>query len=358
MSRKRRPAPSRAAKHGKSPGVPIYTGPPREHTVDVSVMDYSNADVTEQHGVSVAALQQLRDSPTVTWVNLNGVHDIEAVRTVCEAFGVHPLAIEDVLNPGTRAKVEDYGDVIFAVTKMLVDRDDDPGTLESEQVSIVLGRSWILTFQEREGDIFEPIRKRIRLGPGRIRRMGPDYLLHAVLDTVVDGYFAALEHLDEDIARIEDRAMNEHDASTAVDIHEQKARLLVLRRMAWPLRDAASELIRSEGALVCAETIPFLRDLNDHVQQVLDTIDGCRDRLTAVLELHLAITSNRMNEIMRVLTIVATLFIPVTFISSVYGMNFQHMPELAWPWAYPAVLTVMTGTVVGMVLWLRSQRWL
>jgi magnesium transporter len=356
-ARRRRPAPSRAKKRGHAPGAAIYLGLPREHSVDVSVFTYDPAGYEERHSVSLTALRELRDCGRVSWVNLNGVHDVEAVRHVCETFGVHPVALEDILNPGAHAKVEHYGDLIFVVVKMLT-VDDTPDEFEHEQISLVLGPRWVLTFQEREGDTFDAIRRRIRNGIGRIRSSGSDYLLHAVLDAVVDGYFAGLESLDDSIARLEDQAMDEHNAGTAVHIHEYKGRLLGLRRLVWPLRDAATELIRSEGTLVTTASMPFYRDLNDHIHQVIDAVDAYRDRLTAVLELHLAITSNRMNEIMRVLTIVATLFIPLTFVTGLYGMNFQYMPELAKPWGYPAVLTLMGVMVVGMVVWLRRQRWL
>ncbi len=346
-----------AARSGVAPGAGSYVGEPRDHRIRVSVFDYATDHVSEADDASVTDLQRLRDAPTVTWVNLDGVHDADAVAAVCQVFGLHPLAIEDVLNPSCRPKTEDYGDHIFCIAKMLVP-DASRGSFEVEQVSVVLGPTWVLTLQERQGDLFDSVRRRLRTGSGRIRSQGADYLLHAILDAIVDGWFAVLEQSDTQVTELEAIAAAEPDADLPRMVHGRIADLLALRRLLWPTREAVVELSRSEGVLLKPATLPYLRDLLDHVVEALDILTSQRERLTAALELHLAVTSNRMNEVMRLLTIVATLFIPVTFIAGVYGMNFDHMPELHWPWAYPVAMVSMAAIMAAMVAWLRHKRWL
>ncbi|MED5370244.1 MAG: magnesium/cobalt transporter CorA [Myxococcota bacterium] len=353
--RKRLSSAKRAAgKRGQAPGTAIYVGEERSHPIQVTVLDYNPEALKEHAHASLDDLSSFRESPSVTWVNLDGVHDVAAVSAVCEAFGVHPLAMEDILNPGTRPKVDDYGDQVFVVAKMVTPSEQG---FEVEQVSMVLGTGWVLTFQEREGDLFDPIRKRIRSGGGRIRRMGSDYLLHSVLDALVDGYFETLVRLDESTAALEDQASEASTGEAAKRVHALKRDLVTLRRLIWPLRAATGELMRS-GELIGEASLPYFRDLQDHVLQVLELMDSYRDRLTGVLELQLAVASGRMNDVMQVLTIVATLFIPLTFIAGIYGMNFQAMPELAWRWGYPAVWGVMLACALGMVAYFRRRGWL
>ncbi len=356
--RKRRSvASSAAAKRGLPPGTPTYTGEAPDHTIKVSVLDYSPDGLEESAAAGPEALARWRDSPTVTWVNVDGVHDVDTVRAVCDGFDVHPLVVEDLLNPGSRPKVEDYGDVIFVLTKM-VQPGPEPGTLDVEQVAVLLGPTWVLSFQERPGDVLDSIRKRIRAGTGRIRKMGADYLLHAILDAIVDTTFVVLAGFDELILEIDAEALDEGDADLVRAVHRTRGALGSLRRLVWPMRDATSELVRSEGRLIRRATVPFFRDLNDHVLQTVDLIDSYRDRLTSALELHLAVTSNRMNDVMRLLTIVSTLFIPLTFIAGIYGMNFQAMPELEWRWGYPAVWALMAGVTIALLLYFRRRRWI
>lgn len=346
-----------AARRGLAPGALVYTGDAPDHSIAVSVLDYDADQCTEHAAARPEDLATWRESDTVTWVNLDGIHDIETVRMVCSGFDVHPLAVEDLLNPGSRAKVEDYGDAVFVLVNM-VQRGAGTATLDVEQIAVVLGPTWVLSFQERPGDVLDPIRKRIRGGTGRIRRMGADYLLHAILDAIVDSTFVVLEGFDDVILALDEQALEGANEDLIRDVHRTRGTLGVLRRLAWPMRDVAAELRRSEGTLLRDGTAPFFRDLHDHTLQAVDIIDSYRDRITSALELHLALVSNRMNEVMRLLTIVSTLFIPLTFIAGIYGMNFQSMPELSWRWGYPAVwllMIVVTGLLLG---YFRRRRWM
>jgi magnesium transporter len=354
MAHRRRKPPNSAAKRGQPPGTPTYVGEDRSAVVEVSVLDYSADHLQELDGASLAELKGCAGASSVTWVNLDGVHEVEQVRTICSAFGVHPLAIEDVLNPSSRVKLEDYGDSLFVVVKMI---RLEGSLVVTEQVAAVLGKGWLLTFQEQPGDVFEPLRRRIRTATGRVRRMGPDYLLHGILDAVVDGTFAALDQLEVETAELEDSPPK--DASETIRrVHALRGEISHLRRAVWPLRDVSAELVRSEGQLVGAPCLPFFRDLRDHVLQCADSADALRERLTGVLELELALTSHRMNEVMKTLTVVTSLFIPLSFVAGLYGMNFAHMPELQWDHGYAAVLALMASMVLGMLGWMRHKGWL
>jgi magnesium transporter len=353
-SRKNRRAEPRNLKRGLPPGAAVYTGEPREGQVRVSLMRYSADSCVEVGNIDFRACVPSSKPEETVWINIDGIHQVEVVTTICGAFGVHPLAIEDLLNPNTRTKVDDYGDQIVAAAKMVNPAPPGLGGMfELEQVGVVVGKSWVLTFQERPGDGFESIRARLRGGAGRIRRSGPDYLLHALLDSVVDVTAEVILSVD---LRIDD--LEAQPADLHVQAHELRAELVSLRRAVAPLREAISALLRAESVLVQDHNKPYYRDLYDHVAQALDLIDSNRERVMSLVQLHLAENGHRLNEVMRVLTVVATLFIPLTFVVGVYGMNFEHMPELEWKYGYAMVWGVMVLMVLGMLGWFRSRRWL
>jgi len=272
-------------------------------------------------------------------------------------FNIHPLVLEDIANTGQRPKMEDFVDYIFIVLKMLY-YDDKENETKAEQVSVVLGSNFVISFQESEGDVFDPIRERIKSDRGRIRKMGADYLAYALIDTIVDNYFAILEKLGEKIEDIEDELVTNPALETLQTIHRLKREMIFLRKSVWPLREVISRLERWESPLINKSLDIYLRDVYDHTIQVVDSIETFRDMLSGLLDIYLSSVSNRMNEIMKVLTIIATIAIPLTVITGLYGMNFQFMPELQWRWSYPLVLLAMLTLGILMIRYFRRKKWI
>ncbi|UCG42308.1 MAG: magnesium/cobalt transporter CorA [candidate division WOR-3 bacterium] len=347
---------SRTKAAGLAPGTPVYVGTPRTGDVSITVFDFVADRVDERRSCSVDECLPLRDTSTVSWVDVDGVHDADKVQRLCEHFGIHPLVVEDIVHTVQRPKVEDHGDYVYIVVRML--QRDQAGELRSEQVSLLLGPHWVLSFQEEPGDVFEPVRNRIRTGNGRVRKSGPDYLAYALLDAVVDHYFAVFEPYSERIEAVEQQLSRNPDPELLESIHQMKRELIGVRRAVWPLREALSGLIRAESGLIGKQTNVFLRDVYDHAVQVIDTVEAFRDTVSGLLDLYLSSVSNRMNEVMKVLTIIATIFIPLTFVAGIYGMNFRFMPELGWHWGYFGALGLMAAVAVVMVIFFRRKRWL
>ena len=358
----------RLKKTGLPPGSAVYTGSRSGDPIRISVIDFCDARCENVGVVSVDQLASYRGVASTTWVDVDGVHDAELVQQVCEIFAIHALAIEDILSIGTRPKFEEYDDSLFIVLHML---ETDPQPLHSghrsgqaikvgiEQVSVVIGRGFVLTFQERPGDVWDPVRKRIHTSGSRFRKSGSDYLGYALLDAVVDHYFHVLETIGDEVENLEGKALDAGDSGVVVGVHSLKRTLLRIRRAVWPLREVTGALMRSEHqGLVQAATQPFLRDLHDHVVQAVETAEIYRESAITLLDIYLAGTSNRMNEVMKVLTVNAAIFIPITFISSVYGMNFQFMPELHWKYGYFIAAGVMASTALVMVVYFKRKKWM
>jgi len=347
----------RSAKRGLPPGTPVYIGERKAQAVRVTLIDYDEAKAVEKQVDRVEECFPFKDKPTVTWINVDGLSDTKLIQSLSENFAVHPLVQEDILNTDQRPKVEDFEDFLYIVLKMLR-WNDEANEIDIEQVSLILGPNFVISFQERPGDVFEAIRDRIRTSKGRIRKVGADYLAYSLIDAIVDGYFTILEKMGERIEALEEHVVTNPRPATLKDIHKQKRDALFLRKSVWPLREVVSGLQRAESPLVKKETGIYLRDVYDHTIQVIDTMETFRDMLAGMLDTYLSSLSNRMNEVMKVLTIIATIFIPLTFIAGVYGMNFEFMPELHKRWAYPAVLAVMLAVAVLMILYFRRKRWL
>jgi magnesium transporter len=324
--------------------------------VGLRVTDYGPDGVDERDLDGAEDARPYRDAPGVSWVDVTGVHDGGMVEEIGSAFGLHPLVLEDVVNTHQRPKLEDYEDYVYMVVKMLTATES--GTVEEEQVSIVLGPGWVISFQERPGDVFDPVRERIRTGKGRIREMGPDYLAYALLDALVDHYFVVLERLGDRVERVEEDVVRDPREETVGRIHRLKREILLFRKAAWPLREVTSALHREDTSQVTERVGVFVRDVYDHTVQVIDTAETLRDLVAGMLDTYLTGVSNRMNEVMKVLTVMASIFIPLTFVAGVYGMNFEHMPELGRPWAYPAVLSLMGLVAGGMVVYFRRRGWI
>jgi len=348
--------PRQSLRRGLPPGdLTTSDAAPREPAA-ISVIDYGK-DTFEKHDQLTAdQCVSLRDSATVTWINVDGVRDVDVVQRLGDIFGLHPLTLEDIVNTHQRPKLEDFEDYIYIVLKM-PRYDSERRDFIDEQVSFILRPGCVLSFQERHGDVFDPIRERIRGGRGRIRKAGADYLMYALVDAVVDGYFVLLESVGEQVETIEEELAREPSQAVMRRIHNLKRETILVRRAIWPLREVISSLSKNDSNLIEDATMIYLRDVYDHTIQVIDTIESLRDILSGLLDLYLSSVSNRMNEVMKVLTVIATMFIPLTFVAGIYGMNFQNMPELSWRWGYPAVWGIMVVMLVGMLAFFKRKRW-
>lgn len=344
-------------KVGSAPGTVEYLGPAPTESVRLTVFDYALDQLEEREIGTVGELLGYRDSPTVTWINVDGVHDVSILQGLGDAFGIHPLVLEDVAHTSQRPKMEDYPEQLFLVARM-IRLDGEEGHFHSEQVSFVLGSNYVISFQERRGDVFDGVRERIRHGRGRVRRMGPDYLAYALLDAIVDSYFLVLERIGERIERIEEELLTEPSQGVLGVIHRLKRELVGLRKSVWPLREVVSGLSRAESVLVTQGTGIFLRDVHDHTVQVIDGVESFRDMVSGLQDLYLSSLSHRMNEVMKVLTIISTIFVPLSFFAGVYGMNFAYIPELNWKGSYFVFWGVMLTASLAMLRFFRRRNWL
>ncbi|MBI5739649.1 MAG: magnesium/cobalt transporter CorA [Nitrospirae bacterium] len=347
----------RSKKSGLPPGSLVHIGEVRAGEPRLSVISYDETGIKELHPKDAGECLVFKDGPAVTWIDIEGIHDIEMVRKLGECYGFHPLVLEDILNTDQRPKMEDYGEYLYIVLRMLHKAGDT--RVVTEQISILLGRNFVISFQEGiEGDAFNSVRERLRSGKGRIRGLGADYLAYSMTDAIVDNYFLALEQIGEKVETLEDELVANPSSKTLHKIHELKRETLFLRKAVWPLREVISNLERGESPLIHDATRIYLRDVYDHTIQVIDTIETSRDMLSGMLDIYLSSISNRMNEIMKFLTVIGTIFIPLTFVVGVYGMNFRYMPELQWRWGYFAVLGITAVIGVVMILYFRKKKWL
>lgn len=346
---------------GLPAGTPVYTGTVDGDPAQVTVVNYDRTTLTEHQHASLEQCLQARALPVVTWIDLVGVHDVETLSNLCEAFGVHPLVAEDIAAVGTRPKVEDYGTYIYVVLKRLDVRtfeDSNRAAVYPQQVSAVLGKGFVLTFHERPMSEFGRVRHRLENHMGRIRDYGADYLLFALLDAVVDDYFVELDEVSEVVDTLEDRLLDDLSSASLRNIHGMKRQFHKLRKAVSPLREVALTLRRGDTPLITEASLPYFRDLEDHVLQAIETVDVLRETSQSMIDLYVSETGNRMNEVMKVLTVVTTIFVPLSFITGLYGMNFVNMPELQWRSGYFVTLGVMFAMSLGMLLWFRHKRWL
>lgn len=352
----------RSEKAGLPPGELVYVGT-ESGVVSVSVTEYDEKDYGTRTTAAIEECVVVKGAPGVTWINIDGLHDVAQIEKLGGCFGLHPLTVEDILNTEQRPKVDINEGYIYIVLNMLT-YDEEAKEIDSEQVSIVLGENYVITFQEKHGDIFDAVRDRLKTAKGRIRRSGADYLAYCLIDSVVDNYFKVLEGIGEDIEEVEEALMDSPGKQTIQTIHFLKREAVYLRKSVWPLREIIGKLERGETPLVRAGTMVYLRDVYDHTIQVIDTVETYRDLISGMIDIHLSTVSNRMNEVMKVLTIFAAIFIPLTFIAGVYGMNFNtagsplNMPELNWYYGYPVVLAVMFAIGVVMLVVFKKKRWL
>jgi len=346
----------RSRKTGLAPGSLVHIGSQYTEKSKISVIRY-DADFFEEKEIdSLKDFQMAKDGKAITWLNIDGLQDIELFEDTGRLFSLHPLVLEDILNTDQRPKTEDYGDYIYFVLKNFYGKAGED--LLSDQISIILGKDFILSFQERESGIFTSIREKISKNKGRIRKEGADYLAHAIIDSVVDNYFIVLENMEEQMEDLEDDVVKNPTSATLQMIHLLKRQLIILRKSLWPLREAVSALQRLDSPLINKSTVVYFKDIYDHTIAIIDTVETFRDMLSGMLDIYLSTISNRLNEVMKVLTIIATLFMPLTFIAGLYGMNFKYMPELEWRWGYFGVLGIMVIVVVFMLRYFKRKKWL
>lgn len=344
-------------KPGTPPGTMVHTGVQKVDKVLIRYLDYDAGQLTEAELPDMEACAPFKDSPTVSWINVDGLHEVELVRTLGERFDWHPLMLEDIVAVGQRPKVEEYDGYVFMVLPML-SWDVQRRQVVEEQLSLVLGERYVVTFQERVGDVFEGVRERLRNGRGRIRSRGADYLAYALADAVVDHYFHVLEGIGDVAETLEAEVLDDPTQETMHRLHALKRELISVRRAVWPLREMLATLARGGDDIFTDETLIFMRDVHDHAVQVAETVEVLRDVVSSGIDLYLSNVGYRTNEVMKVLTIMASIFIPLTFLAGLYGMNFEYMPELHLRWAYPTLLVLMVALGLGMVSFFRKKGWL
>lgn len=318
--------------------------------------DSSNNSVKHREITDVEQLTAALDSHRITWVDVQGFGDTELIKRIGEIFSIHPLALEDIVNVPQRPKSEVYGDDVLVLTRMFsldVDRQ-----VQMEQVAVLLCNNCVITFQERYGDILDPLRERIEVPNTRIRKLGPDYLMYAIVDTVIDGYYPVVDELGDHLEQLETVVMQQPSTEALNDLNQTKNLLVNLRRAIWPQRDAINSLVREENPLISDEVRVFLRDTYDHCVQTAEVIEMYREMSTGLINIYLSSVANRSNEVMKVLTIMASIFIPLTFMAGIYGMNFEYMPELGYRWAYPVFWCAMVSVTVGMIGFFWGKGWI
>ncbi len=349
--------PKRHKKSGLPPGSLVYVGADHPEKVKMSVLDYDSSQYDEKEISEIEASFPYRDKMTVSWINIDGLKDISIIQKMGTHFGFHPLILEDILNTRQRPKLEVFEDYMLIILKMIT-YDKKENEVRDEQISLLIGDNYVISLQEHQGDVFENVRQRIRKNKGRIRSNGTDYLGYALLDAIVDNYFAVLEQLGEKIENLEDEVMVDPDQKSLKKLYHLKHDLLYLKKAVWPLREVTHNLVSGDLTLIKDQTNFYLRDVYDHTIQIIDMIETMRDINAGLYDMYLSSVSNRTNEVMKVLTIIATIFIPLTFIAGIYGMNFEYMPELKWPWGYFGVLGIMALVATIMLSYFRRKRWL
>jgi len=344
-------------KAGLPPGVVTYIGKEKTEKVRIKIINYTQTQVTEKIVETVEECLPFKNKQPVTWVDITGIHKTDIIEKMGACFDLHPLVLEDITTTNQRPKLEDFEYYLFIVLQMLA-YNEKSKEIEAEQVSLILGNNFVISFQEREGDVFDPVRERIRSGKGKIRMAGSDYLVYSLIDSIVDNYFIILENIGEQIESTEEDLIKNPKRETLNVIHQLKRELIFLRKSVWPLREVISYLQRGDSKLVKKITEVYLKDVYDHTIQIMDTTETFRDLVSGMIDVYLSSISNRMSEVMKVLTMIATIFIPLSFIVGIYGMNFRYMPELYSVWGYPLVMLFMIIIAVFMLRYFRKKNWM
>ncbi len=341
---------------GLPPGTLIHIGDRKTERTQITVVDYTSSDVAEWEDATLEEVQECITRSSITWVNVTGLAQTDMIGSLGKVVGLHPLTMEDIVNTAQRPKVEDYEQYLFLVVKMLY--LDEEQVIRGEQVSLVLGKNFVLSFQEQSGDVFASVRTRIKEHKGRIRDWGGDYLLYSLLDAIIDSYFAVFERIGEVLEDVENELVPATGPQSMQMLLSVKKDLIFLRKSIWPVRDVVSGLQRGTSPFIQETTQIYLKDAYDHAIQVLDTLETYRDTSTALMDIYLTTIGNRTNEVMKVLTIIATIFIPLTFVTGLYGMNFEFMPELQFSWGYPLVLLLMASIGMMEIFYFWRKGWI
>ena len=341
----------RSKKAGLPPGSLVYTGA-EDISTKITLIEY-NKDIFNQK--TIKECPKFTDEDTVKWIKINGFRDVEILKKIGKCFNLHPLVLEDILNTHQRPKVEDYNDYLYIVLKLFDVTDDH---ITTKQISLILEKNLVISFQDDDDPIFDLIIKRVKMEGSHIRTRGNDYLLYSLIDTIIDSYFLDLERVEDEIEDIEENLIENTDPKFLKKIHSIKMDIIILKKVIWPLREMLSTLGSGEYSLINESTDYYLRDVYDHSIQIFDTLESLRDRISEMLDIYLSSTSNKLNEIVRVLTVISTIFVPLTFIVGLYGMNFQNMPELRHPLGYPAVLTLILIVALSMLAYFRRKKWI
>ena len=355
--------PKFSKKAGHKPGSVVYVGREQKHEATIDFITYDASEYSERRVENVAECFPLQGKPAVSWIKINGVHEIDNIEQVGAQLGLHPLTLEDIANTAVRPMLEEVDGKIVVLLKR-ISFDDTTGRLHNQQVAVIFGKRFVVTFQEQEGTPFRAVRERIQKTVPRVRFLHADYLAYALIDTIVDDYFATMEKLGEELEQMQDELIADPTPAHLETIFEIKRELIFFRKSVWPLREVIGGLVRSETKLIDDQTDPYLRDLYDHTIQVIDTIETLRDMAASLLDIYLSSVSNRMNEVMKVLTIIGTIFIPLGFLAGVYGMNFDssaspwNLPELGFRFGYPMFWLIALVVGVGLLVWFKRRHWL
>lgn len=340
---------------GIPPGTLVYTGDTKTERIKISLIEYNENEFIEQEFYDLSECISHVKPHLVKWINVEGIHKTEMIEKIGKLYDIHSLTLEDIVHVDQRPKFEDYDNYVVAIMKMI----NYDTKVQAEQLSIVLFENTVISFQEPEGgDAFDVIRNRLRQAKGRIRKCGADYLAYALMDAVIDCYFHAIEKIGDEVEKIEEHIIAHSSKSSLIKLYELKREMIYLRKQVWPMRDMISNMVRSETKLINPSTDVYLRDLQDHVTRVIDTVETYRDLLSGIMDIYLSTNANKMNEVMKVLTIMSSIFIPVTFIAGVYGMNFEYMPELKSPYGYAITWGVMLAVMIGLIIYFKRKKWM
>ncbi|MDF2879725.1 MAG: corA [Clostridiaceae bacterium] len=352
--KQRRITKNRSIKSGYKPGTLIHIGNHINNNIKIESIRF-NKNLFEQ--VEIKSIPEKIDNNLVTWINIDGLNDIELFKKIGTNFSIHPLVLEDILNTNQRPKVDEYKEYIHITMKIAIYNEESKKT-NLEQLSLILGKNYLISFQEKKSHIFQPIIKRLKNSKGSFRSLGADYLCYAIIDTIVDNYFSTLESIEDKIEIFEDRVINNASRETLKEIYELKREMIIFRKAVWPLREVVNSLQRGDLSLINESTLVYFKDVYDHVYEIIDTSQLFIDIITGMLDTYLSSVSNKMNEVMKFLTIFSTIFIPVTFLAGVYGMNFKNIPELSWQYSYPMFWIIVIGISVIMIRYFKRKKWM
>jgi len=348
----------RSQKSGLPAGSLIHIGEKKVDKTKIKLIDYGTEEYIEQE-IDVKNVEQcfgFKDDNTITWINIDGIHDTSILSKLGDCFGFHPLILEDILNTEQRPKVEDFNDYVYIVLKM-IDSSKNQNGITMEQVSIIIGKNYVISLQEKPLKFYGEIRQRLKNGKSKLRNAGPDYLAYMLIDSIVDNYFNVLEEIGDKVEILENKLVTNPTQKTLKTIYTLKRDMLFMRKSTWPLREVLNKLEKGEVPLIKENTRIYIRDIYDHIIQIIDTIETFRDMLSGMIDIYLSSISHKLNEVMKILTIISTIFIPITFIASIYGMNFKFMPELSQKWSYPVVWILILAIIISMLIYFKRKKW-